>query len=693
MVLWIGYLQWHYRTRGNVNPPLPVLKDFHNIECRDAVLAYDRIEFEADADGKPVMRWDGKTTKRHPVTGLDVPDEVAQVSVEKYVNARAAQWPAADFVIGNPPFIGNKVMRTALGDGYVDALRAAWPKVPPSADLVMYWWEQAAELVSRGKVRRFGLITTNGLRQTFNRRVIERHLGNRALSICFAVPDHPWIDGADGAAVRISMTVGSAEAVADSGQLMSVKEGNGTAQEDGGVALSFDRRIGSIQADLSIGPDLLSARALKSNLGLAGQGIKIVGDGFFVEDDHGDSPLNPSTRLPVVRKLIGPRDLLTGSKGRLVIDYFGLSEPQARTTCGWAYQQLLTSVKPTRDMNARQSIRELWWKFGWDRPTLRAAFAGLRRYFATLETSKHRFFCSVDVDALPDGSLFAIACEDGFVYGVLSSRIHVAWALANGGRLGVGNDPRYTKTRCFETYPFPSCTETQRAAIATFAEEINAHRKLQQAQHPDLSLTNIYNVLEKLRSGEPLNAVDKATHNDGLVSVLGELHDSLDRAVFDAYGWNDLAAELIGKPGATTPRRERPTAQAAAEEELLSRLVQLNAARAAEEARGMVRWIRPEFQAHQSVGQQTEIEEDGPSAVSEVPTDKRTTWPNTLPEQIRLVADAVASSRSPLDLDQLAARFKGRGPWKKRLPDIVESLSAIGRIRAETRDGRLMLHI
>jgi hypothetical protein len=138
MVLWIGYLQWHFRTRGNVNPPEPVLKDFRNIENRDAVLAYDRVEYVLDAQGRPVTRWDGRTTKTHPVTGEAVPDERAQVPVERYVNPRRAEWPAADFVVGNPPFIGNKRMRIALGDGYVEALRAAWKDVPDSADFVMY---------------------------------------------------------------------------------------------------------------------------------------------------------------------------------------------------------------------------------------------------------------------------------------------------------------------------------------------------------------------------------------------------------------------------------------------------------------------------------------------------------------------------------------------------------------------------
>ena len=138
MVLWIGYLQWHFRTRGQIMPPQPVLKDFQNIECRDAVLAYDRVEYVTNERGVPVASWDGKTMKKHSITGEDVPDNGARVPLEKYVNPRKAEWPSADFVIGNPPFIGNKRMRNALGDGYVEALRRTWTGVPESADFVMY---------------------------------------------------------------------------------------------------------------------------------------------------------------------------------------------------------------------------------------------------------------------------------------------------------------------------------------------------------------------------------------------------------------------------------------------------------------------------------------------------------------------------------------------------------------------------
>src|SRR5690606_16930350 len=127
------------------------LRAFRKIECRDAVLAWDAVEPVVDDDGQPVTRWDGVTTKPHPVTGAQVPDDTARTPVVRYVNPRKAEWPQADFVVGNPPFIGNKRMRQALGDGYVEALRGAWPEVPESADFVMYWWDHAAELTRHGK--------------------------------------------------------------------------------------------------------------------------------------------------------------------------------------------------------------------------------------------------------------------------------------------------------------------------------------------------------------------------------------------------------------------------------------------------------------------------------------------------------------------------------------------------------------
>jgi len=196
VVLWIGWLQWHLRDRKSPESfSEPILQAYGNIECRDALLEYDRKELVRDESGKPVTRWDGVTTKKHPVTGEDVPDDSARVAVERYVNPRKAEWPQADFVVGNPPFIGNKRMRAVLGDDYTATLRATYDDVPETADYVMYWWDKAARLTRAGALRRFGLITTNSITQTFNRKIVAEHVDamNSPLLISFAVPDHPCL--------------------------------------------------------------------------------------------------------------------------------------------------------------------------------------------------------------------------------------------------------------------------------------------------------------------------------------------------------------------------------------------------------------------------------------------------------------------------------------------------------------------
>ncbi|MFN8992988.1 MAG: DNA methyltransferase, partial [Pseudomonadota bacterium] len=546
------------------------------------------------------------------VTGLDVPDDAVRVPVENYVNPRAAEWPAADFVIGNPPFIGNKRMRIALGDGYVEALRGAWPKVPETADLVMYWWEHAAELTRTGMLRRFGLITTNSLRQTFNRKVIERHLGEKPpLSLVFAVPDHPWVDSADGAAVRIAMTAGAA--TDELGTFTSVDRESPGAEGENTVVLASPRR-GEIHADLTVGAKVGSAQRLIANAGLCFQGMNLVGKGFRLTPAEVQQLGYQLDALPeVIKPHRNARDMMQGGEDCFVIDLFGFSAEQARDQHPALYQWLHDRVKPERDHNNRAGYRDRWWMFGEARGRLRAAWSGLPRVILTPETSKHRLFEFQALPFCPDHSIYAICLGDTSILGVLSSRIHALWSLRAGSTLE--DRPRWRNLMCFDPFAFPDGSAEQRARIATLAEQIDAHRKRQQAKHPDLTLTGVYNVLEKLRTGESLSAKEKAIHDHGLVSVLRELHDGLDRAVFGAYGWNDLAAELVGKPGATTPLPDKPAAQAAAEEELLSRLVKLNAERAAEEARGLVRWLRPEYQAAQSTATQTEITEEEVASV------------------------------------------------------------------------------
>ena len=182
-----------------------MLQAFGNIECRDAVLAYDGREPDVDAKtGEVRTRWGGRMMK-HVVTGEDVPDPSDQVVIYRYLNARAAEWPEADYIVSNPPFIGNRRTREILGDGYVENLRSIYENVSETVDYVMYWWHKAAEYTRLGRFKRFGFITTNSIRQIWQRKTIDFHLSQKnPLKLIYAIPDHPWTN--QGAQVRIAMT-------------------------------------------------------------------------------------------------------------------------------------------------------------------------------------------------------------------------------------------------------------------------------------------------------------------------------------------------------------------------------------------------------------------------------------------------------------------------------------------------------
>ena len=661
LVLWIGYLQWHFKLYGEKVPvPEPVLQDYKNIECRDAVLAYDREELVTDEKGKPVTRWDGETMKKSPVTGQDVPDERAQVPIYRYVNPRKAEWPEADFIVGNPPFIGNKRMRAILTDGYVEALRAVHPEVAKTADFVMYWWNEAAAKAVSGKLIRFGFITTNSITQSFNRQLIVQAQGN-GLRVAFAIADHPWVDEASGAAVRIAMTV--VDARADAGVLGHVVAE--TPGSFGASEVTIEWQSGRIRPDLTLGDATSEAVApLRANIDLCLQGCKLVGPrhaaGFTVTPEERSRlvALRPDAVLFLPRYFAG-NDLTKVPKYRYVVDFFGLSEEQAMRAFPEGFQLLVDRVKTFREQNRRETRARNWWLFGENAPKLRRANATLSRFIATSEVAKHRAFVFLPLPgSLADGSLAAIALDDAFVLGMLSSRLHLTWALAAGGTLE--DRPRYQNGPCFLTFPFPPAGNLAADRVARLAESLDAHRKTQQAAHPRLTITGMYNVLEKLRSGEALTAKDKIIHEHGLVSVLKKLHDDLDAAVFEAYGWpHDLT-----------------------DEQILEKLVALNKERAEEEKRGLIRWLRPEFQnptGQSAAMKQVELpadEEADDDAPAPIAAPSAAAWPKKMSAQLQAVRDLVTRSSDEIAAADVARAFKGAKT--NDVEELLESLAALG---------------
>lgn len=674
LVLWIGYLQIHARAHGKTLPHEPVLRKA-NIETRDAVLRSDSTRPRLGKDGLPAARWDGVTKIRQGATGREVPDPAATVQDLEYLRPRQATWPAADFIVGNPPFIGAGPMRFTLGDGYAETLRKTYKEIPASADYVMYWWWKAAQKLSltrpgeQNGLRRFGFVTTNSVKQTFNRRVIEQFMGpGKNLSMLYAIPDHPWVDAEDGAAVRIAMTV--MQQVKRSGIVEQVV--SEVPDAEGEYEITTRPSMGLINPDLTVGTDVTAAVELKAMEKLSSPGVKLHGSGFIIPRTAVADPktgIKPPNAEDLglgkregltchIRTYRNGRDLTSRPREVMVIDLFGLSAEQVRQRYPEVYEHVLLTVKPERDAKAHSKdgagYAKLWWQFGKPRQELRKALHGLSRYIATVETSKHRFFQFLDADVLPDNKLIAIADDDAYTLGVLSSRLHMEWALAQGSRLGVGNDPVYVKSRCFETFPFPLATPAQQARIRAIAENLDAHRKARLAEHPTLTMTEMYNALEAFRRDEELSGKLVKAFQQGMVGTLKQYHDELDAAVAEAYGW---------PTNLSTP-------------EVLAHLTELNRARSLEEVAGRIHYLRPEYQ-DPAYKLQTDlgmnVAAQGAVEVEKMP------FPADLPGRIQAVRDQIVFARRPLSLDEVASAF--REVTTTDVADLVETLVVLGQAR------------
>jgi hypothetical protein len=362
--------------------------------------------------------------------------------------------------------------------------------------------------------------------------------------------------------VRIAMTV--AQAGAHEGRLLEVVDEAALDSDTPQIKVAV--MTGQINANLTVGANVTQLAALQANEGISSRGVALHGAGFIITPADAKM-LGLGTREGLekhIRPYRNGRDILQTSRNVMVIDLFGLDERQVRQQYHEVYQHLLATVKPERDKNRRATRKENWWLFGELAPAFREYTNSVSRYIATVETSKHRIFQFLDAAILPDNMLVAIGSDDAFHLGVLQSRVHLEWSANSGGTLE--DRPRYNKSLCFDPFPFPLPPPAQRATIADLAEELDATRKQVLADVPKLTMTEIYN----LRAAKVTDARAKAAR----IAIIAKLHDDLDAAVAAAYGWPaDLAPS-----------------------DIVTRLVALNTARAAEEATGTVHYLRPHYQ-------------------------------------------------------------------------------------------------
>jgi len=477
-VVWIGYIQWLHDNGFGI-PEDPILKPLHNIRHMDAVLAYDEAG--------------------HPVEPA---------------------WPAADVIIGNPPFLGGSKLRRELGDAYAERVWALYGgRVAGGADLVCYWFERARALIERGDAQRAGLLATNSIRGGANRRVLDRIKVSG--DIFMAWGDRPWV--LDGAAVRVSM-IGF-----DGGQERE--------------RILDGRDVAAINADLSAQADVRGAPALRENADLCFRSDE-KGGPFDITAEIArpmlDAPLNPNghPNSDVVRPYVNGLDVTRRPRGMWVID-FGVDMPLEEAALyeqPFAYVQ--RTVKPARDAVRSDRERAYWWLHRRAAPDMRRAVARLARFVATPAVAKHRIFVWCDGATIPDHQLYVFAREDDYFLGVLHARPHELWTLRTCTWLGVGNDPRYTPTTTFETFPFPWVPGTEPTGDPRVDAIAAAARALVEQRDRWLNPDGATDADLKART---LTALYNARP-----TWLDLAHRRLDDAVLDAYAWpRDLGDEEI----------------------------------------------------------------------------------------------------------------------------------------------------
>lgn len=518
VAIWIGYLQWMLQNGFGVSEP--VLKPFENIQHKDAI--------------------------------LDLSDPA---------NPTEPDWPDADVIVGNPPFLGDKKMRGELGDNYVSAVRKLYSdRLPGQSDLCCYWFEKARFQITQGKCKRAGLLATQGIRGGGNRASLDRIKESGGIFWAFA--DRDWI--LDGATVHVSM--------------VGFDDGSETEIVLDGEAVE------KINPNLTAGAETNLAQVLQQNSNLSFLG-SCKGGSFDIDESEAVHLLktlgNPHGKpnSDVIRPVQNSKDVLGSGAQRWIIDNADLTLDEA-SLYERPHSIVVERVKPSRDTNRDDWLKTNWWRPQRMRPNMRKAVEGLARFIATTTTSKHRIFLFLQPPTLPDHQLVVISREDDFSFGVLHSRIHEIWTRAQGTQLRESESGfRYTPTTCFETFPFPTPTDAQRDAIGQAAKELETLRtnwlnppewtKTETLEFPG-SLQGpwsryVHDADERgigtVRYPRQVPKDDKAAaelKKRTLTNLYNQrptwldlAHKKLDAAVFAAYGWeptltdDDLLAKLL----------------------------------------------------------------------------------------------------------------------------------------------------
>ena len=515
--VWIGEIQW-MRRNGFRESRDPILKPLETIECRDAILTPE--------GGEP-------------------------------------EWPDVDVVIGNPPFLGGKLLNTHLGEDYVSRIFKVYAgRVPAEADLVCYWFVKAGEHVDALRAKRVGLVSTNSIRGGANRRALQTAV--EGCPIFEAWSDEPWV--IDGAAVRVSL-------------VCFARPEDGSAPErrlDGEV-------VDAVHADLTArrgdaGVDLTGVERLYRNMGVAFMG-DTKGGPFDVPGEQAREwlrePENPNGRpnSDVLGPWMNGMDVTRRPSDKWIVNFGWNMVREEAALYEAPFQHAKEHVYPMRQRNRRESYREHWWRHVEPRQGMWRALDGLSRYIATPTVAKHRLFVWLDARICPDHQLIVIARDDDVTFGVLHSRFHEAWSLRLGTSLGKGNDPRYTPTTTFETFPFPEglspdipasryADDPQATAIA------KAARRLVSLRDRWLNPPEWVEWMEEPVPGYPKRpvarneAAEKALKKRTLTNLynarpqwLDDAHTTLDHAVAAAYGWpadisdEDALRELLALNG------------------------------------------------------------------------------------------------------------------------------------------------